>query len=242
MHSVSIIENYWVKFMKILGIDTTTRFLCLGIYNDNKIYEYNLDLGRRLSSFVTPTIKRVLDALGWQIKDIDYFACGLGPGSFTGMRVGIATVKGLAFSLNKPVVGISTLDILARNAGITAAYVIPIVDARRSLIYCSIYRNKFGQSARIKPYMLLTIDEFFEKAKLKDNAVILGDAINLYKQKILMHMKNVTVLDKDYWYPGGRNIINLAIERINSKKINSASEIKPLYLYPKECQIRKNSV
>ena len=228
--------------MKILGIDTTTRFLCLGIYNDNKVYEYNLDLGRRLSSFVTPTIKRVLDALGWQIKDIDYFACGLGPGSFTGMRVGIATIKGLAFSLNKPVVGISTLDILARNAGITGAYVIPIVDARRNLIYCSIYRNKFGKLTRIKPYMLLTIDEFLEKTKLKDNAVILGDAISLYKQKILMHMKNVTVLDKDYWYPGGRNIINLAIERINSEKVNSASWIKPVYLYPKECQIRKNSV
>ena len=251
--------------MKILGIDTTTRFLCLGIYNDNKVYEYNLDLGRRLSALITVTIKRVLDALGWQIKDIDYFACGLGPGSFTGMRVGIATIKGLAFSLNKPVVGISTLDILARNAGITGAYVIPIVDARRNLIYCSIYRNKFGKLTRIKPYMLLTIDEFLmvqesikhfpiplrkslkaiaegdflEKTKIKDNAVILGDAISLYKQKILMHMKNVTVLDKDYWYPGGHNIINLAIERINSEKVNSASWIKPVYLYPKECQIKK---
>jgi len=224
--------------MKILGIDTTTRFLCLGIYNDTKIYEYNLDVGRRLSSLITPTIKRVLDALGWQIKDIDYFACGLGPGSFTGMRVGIATVKGLAFSLNKPVAGISTLDILARNAGITATFVIPIVDARRNLIYCSIYRNKFGQLTRIKPYMLLTIDEFLKKIKIKGNAVILGDAVNLYKQKILMHMKNITVLDKDYWYPRGRNIIDLAIERINSKKVDSASEIKPVYLYPKECQIK----
>ena len=174
--------------MKILGIDTSTKFLCLGIYNDNQIYEYNLDLGRRLSALITVTIKRVLDALGWQIKDIDYFACGLGPGSFTGMRVGIVTIKGLAFSLNKPIVGVSTLDILARNAGITSAYVIPVVDARRNLIYCGIYRNKFGQPARITPYMLLTIDEFFKKTKLKDNAVILGDAINLYKQKILMHI------------------------------------------------------
>ena len=228
--------------MKILGIDTATRFLCLGIYNDNKIYEYRLELGRRLSALITPTIKRVLDALGWQINDIDYFACGLGPGSFTGMRIGIATVKGLAFSLNKPVVGISTLDILARNAGITGAYVIPVVDARRNLIYCSIYRNKLGQSARIKPYMLLTIDEFFKKTEIKGNAVILGDAINLYKQKILMHMNNVTVLDKDYWYPSGCNIINLARERINSKKVDSASRIKPVYLYPKECQIKNSKL
>ena len=226
--------------MKILGIDTTTRFFCLGISNDNKVYEYRLDLGRSLSSLITATIKRVLDALGWQIKDIDYFACGLGPGSFTGLRVGIAAIKGLAFSLNKPVVGIPTLDILARNAGITATYVIPIVDARRNLVYCSIYRNKSGQSARIKPYMLLTIDEFFRKVKIKDNAVILGDAVNLYKDEILTNMKNVTVLDKDYWYPNGRNIINLARERIKGKRVNSASLIKPLYLYPKECQVRSS--
>ncbi|MDP2938445.1 MAG: tRNA (adenosine(37)-N6)-threonylcarbamoyltransferase complex dimerization subunit type 1 TsaB [Candidatus Omnitrophota bacterium] len=224
--------------MKILGIDTTTRFLCLGIYNDTKIYEYNLDLGRRLSSLITVTIKRVLDALGWQINDIDYFACGLGPGSFTGLRVGIATVKGFAFSLNKPVAGISTLDILARNAGIAGAYVIPVVDAKRNLIYCSIYRKRNGKLTRIKPYMLLTIDELLRQIKIKDNTVILGDALSLYKQKILMNRKNVTVLDKDYWYPNGRNIIDLAIERINRKKVNSAYEIKPVYLYPKECQIK----
>jgi len=226
--------------MKILGIDTTTRFLCLGIYENNKIYEYNLDLGRRLSALITLTIKRVLDALGWRIKDIDYFACGLGPGSFTGMRVGIAAIKGLAFSLNKPVIGVSTLDILARNAGISGgSYVVPIVDAKRNLIYCSIYRNKPGQLVRLSPYMLLTIDEFLGKIKSKDNAVILGDAVNLYKEKILTNMRNVTVLDKDYWYPAGRNIINLAIEKINSKKADSAARIKPVYLYPKECQIRK---
>ncbi len=224
--------------MKILGIDTSTRFLCLGIYNDTKIYEYNLDLGRRISALITVTIKRVLDGLGWQINDIDYFFCGLGPGSFTGLRVGIATVKGLAFSLNKPVIGVSTLDILARNAGITSGYIIPIIDARRKLIYCSIYRNKNGTLSRIEPYMLLTIDEFLKKTKIKGNAVILGDAVNLYKNEILMNMKNVTVLDKDYWYPNGRNIIDLAIEKINRKKVNSASRIKPIYLYPKECQIK----
>lgn len=102
--------------MKILGIDTTTKFLSLGICdnanpvrntayvdkhnkisNGAKIYEYNLEVGRRLSSLLAPTLKRVLDTLGWRIDDIDYFACGLGPGSFTGVRVGLATIKGLLY-------------------------------------------------------------------------------------------------------------------------------------------------
>lgn len=227
--------------MKILGIDTATRFFCLGISDNAKIYEYNLDTGRMLSGLITVTIKRVLDSLGWQINDIDYFACGLGPGSFTGMRVGIATIKGLAFSLNKPVAGISTLDILARNAATLGDYVMPIVDAKRNLIYTSIYRNKNGKLSRLEPHMLLTMDEFFRKTKKRGNSVILGDAVNLYKNEILMNMKDATLLDKDYWYPQGRNIINLAKERINSKKVNSASGIKPIYLYPKECQVRKVS-
>ncbi|MDD4893701.1 MAG: tRNA (adenosine(37)-N6)-threonylcarbamoyltransferase complex dimerization subunit type 1 TsaB [Candidatus Omnitrophica bacterium] len=225
--------------MKILGIDTSTRFLCIGIYDGSRIYEYNLDLNRNLSALLTPTINRILNALGWQASDIDYFACGLGPGSFTGMRVGIAAIKGLAFSLNKPVVGIPTLDILAKNASIHGAYVIPVVDAKRNLIYTSIYRNKDAGVKRIKPYMLLTADEFIKKAKIKGEAVILGDAVNLYKQKLLAGMKRIMILDKDYWYPRAGNIINLAIERIKDKKINNAFDIEPIYLYPKECQVRK---
>ncbi|MFH1269987.1 MAG: tRNA (adenosine(37)-N6)-threonylcarbamoyltransferase complex dimerization subunit type 1 TsaB [Candidatus Omnitrophota bacterium] len=224
--------------MKILGIDTTTKFLCLGVYDNGRIYEYNLDVGRKLSALITPAIKRVVDALGWQIKDIDYFACGLGPGSFTGIRVGIAAIKGLALSLNKPVVGIPTLDILAANARTAGNYVMPIVDARRNLIYCGIYRNKSGKLTRITPYMLLTIDEFFKKIKVKGDVVMLGDAVNLYKQKILMRMGKATVLDKDYWYPAGHNIVNLAIDRIKAEKTDSAFGIKPVYLYPKECQIK----
>jgi len=225
--------------MKILGIDTTTKFFCLGIYSDNKIYEYNLDLGRGLSGLITVTIKRALDALGWQPGDIDYFACGLGPGSFTGMRVGISVIKGLAFSLNRPVIGIPTLDILARNVAAADSYIIPIVDAKRNMVYCGIYRKKEGKISRIGPYMLLTMDEFFKKAKLKGNVVILGDGAGLYKQEISLNIENVSILDKDYWYPSARNIINLAIEKIKGKKYKSASEIKPIYLYPKECQVRK---
>lgn len=147
--------------MKILGIDTTTKFFCLGIYdganpvrntaypnrynlisNGAKIYEYNLEVGRMLSALLIQTIKRVLDALGWQVSDIDYFACGLGPGSFTGMRVGLATIKGLSWAVNRPLIGISTLDILARNVKNSNSPVVPVIDAKRNSIYCAVYKNK----------------------------------------------------------------------------------------------------
>jgi len=222
--------------MKILGFDTSTKFLCLGLYDGAKIYEYNLELGRKNSSLLVVTIKRALDALGWDIKDIDYFACGLGPGSFTGIRVGLATIKGLAWSQNKPVIGISTLDILAKNAKANNGFIVPVIDAKRNLIYCCIYKAQNGNIKRASPYMLLSENEMLKK--IKKNAVILGDGLNLYKENILKSKKDITILDRDYWYPKAHNIIMLALDKIKPKKLDNLFDLEPIYLYPKECQIK----
>ncbi len=99
--------------MKILSVDTSTKFLTLAVYNEGRVCEYNLETGNRLSVLLVPHIKIVLKAAGMSLRDIDYFACGLGPGSFTGLRIGVSAVKGFSFALNKPVIGIPTLDALA---------------------------------------------------------------------------------------------------------------------------------
>lgn len=234
--------------MKILGIDTSTRFLSLGTYDQGRICEYNIDLDRKHSSLLTVVIKRVTEALEWKSADIDYFACGLGPGSFTGVRVGLATIKGLAWSLKKPIVGISTLDILAKNVNTSDGYIVPALDAKRNLIYCCLYKIKDATPKRITPYMLLTKDEFFRKiGNIKHRTLntkqtkIFGDATGIYKEDILKNIKKVMILDSDYWYPKGHNIIELAVEKIRKKQLNNAFNIRPIYLYPKECQIKKNA-
>lgn len=223
--------------MKILGIDTSTKFLCLGIGDGTKIYEYNVELGTKMAKLLSPAIKRVLEALNWRINDIDYFACGLGPGSFTGIRVGVATIKALAWSLNKPVVGISSLDILAAGVGTDTNYIVPMLDAKRKLIYASIYKSKNENLKRMAPYMLLTEGEFLKK--IKKDTLIVGDAVSLYGQEILTKIKGVVALDKDYWYPKAGNIIALAQSLIKEKKFNSPFKLKPIYLYPQECQIKQ---
>lgn len=223
--------------MKILGIDTSTRFLSLGVYDGSKISEYNLDLETRHSSLLIPTIKRVVDALGWRIADIDYFACGIGPGSFTGMRVGIAAIKGMSWSLKKPIIGISSLDILAAGTTPVNATVAAIVDAKRGLTYCCIYKIKGNSVERKSPYMLLSEEELFKK--IKDNTIIVGDGLNLYKEKILAARIGISIPDKDYWYPKGHSIINLALEKAKEKKFYNSFNIKPVYLYPMECQIKR---
>lgn len=222
--------------MVILGIDTTTDFLCLGLYKNNKIYEYRVGVGRKLSAVITLTLKRALEAIGINPQEIDYFACGLGPGSFTGTRIGLATIKALSWSQKKPVVGIPTLDILALNANTRQGYIVPVVDAKRSLIYSCIFKNNNDCLRRITPYMLLGEKELLKKIKAK--SILLGDALKLYKEDFSREIKGALILDRDYWYPRPHNIIALALGRIRRKKFSDPFEVKPIYLYPKECQIK----
>ena len=222
--------------MKILGIDTSTKNLCLGLYIDGKSYEYNLEVGRDLSSVLAPTIKRVIDTLDLKIADIDYFACGLGPGSFTGMRIGLATIKGLSILRNKPVVGVSSLDILAKNVPVRDRLIVTAVDARRNLIYCSSYKYERGILRRKSEYSLLNLDEFIKK--FRTGQIILGDAVALYRDKMLARIKGATILDKDYWGLKTHNLMELVLLKVKAKQLSFSAAIKPIYLYPKECQIK----
>ena len=224
--------------MKILAVDTSTKFLCLALADNDKAYAYNLDLGRKLSSLLPVTIKRVLESLDWKAGDINYFACGLGPGSFTGLRVGLATIKGLAWALNKPVAGIPTLDLLALNASSFGnRYIVPVIDAKRNLIYSAIYETKGAELKKVTPYMLLAPDELLKK--IKPGSLILGDALSLYKDKFMQSQKKLEPKDKDYWYPRALNLIALAKDKIKKGEKLSGYDFKPIYIYPKECQIKE---
>ena len=223
--------------MKILSIDTTTKFLCLGIYNDTKIYEFNLEVGTKMSALLAVVIKRAVQAAGLAVCDFDYFACGLGPGSFTGIRVGLSAIKGFSLAEGKPIVGVSSLDILAMNALEQGSKIIaPVIDAKRNLIYTCFYTNISGKLKRKTPYMLLSKEELI--SKLKPEVVVLGDALNLYKDDILRNNQGTIILDKDQWYPKAHNIIKLALERIKDKKLEDPFKVNPIYIYPKECQIK----
>jgi tRNA threonylcarbamoyladenosine biosynthesis protein TsaB len=248
--------------MRILGIDTSTRFLCIGVYDDEGgTGEYRMDLGRRHSTYVLPMLKRILESLNLKLKEFDYFAVGLGPGSFTGIRIGLSIIKGFAYALNKPVVGISSLDMLAFNVkdsrylqyglysdsrGSSAGdirsagkiTVCPVIDAKRGLVFGSLYRFERSRLKRLMPYKLITIGELLER--VPPRSVFLGDALTLYKRKITQGLKTAVVLDEDYWYPRPGNIIELARQKINGKETDNRETLRPIYLYPKECQIKSH--
>jgi tRNA threonylcarbamoyladenosine biosynthesis protein TsaB len=230
--------------MKILGLDTSGRFLCLGLFDGKNTYEYSMDVGVALSRVLTPTIGRALDALGLEPEDIDYYASGLGPGSFTALRIGHAAVKAMAWSSRRPVVGVPTMDILADNPKIPDGLIVQAVDAKRSLLYCSWYSKKAGIVKKLSDEQLLSFDGFMSAMKKKcsgirgKDIIICGDGLAVFADRIRPAYPHAIFLEKEMWYPQPRSLIALARRLIDERKTMDAFKLEPIYLYPQDCQVR----
>jgi tRNA threonylcarbamoyladenosine biosynthesis protein TsaB len=220
--------------MNILALDSSTKFLTIGILRGSHLYEYTLQTERKLSRLIAVTLKRVMDASGTSPVDFDYFVCGVGPGSFTGIRIGLSTIKGLNFFYQRPMVGISTLDIIAENAPVSNKKIVSCMDAKRGLVYRAVFKKNEAGLKRLKPHKLVNIKGFLED--IDNTSIITGDALQIYKEDILKKAPGAVFLDKDCWYPRAQAMIKLA-QGVIAKGWFS-SRIEPVYLYPKECQIR----
>lgn len=230
--------------MKLLSLETSTKTFSLAVSNGPKILAgRHFKLIKVLSSSIIPAIEGILKKSQLTLKDLDGFSVGLGPGSFTSLRVGLSTVKGLAFVTGKPVVGISSLDVLAMNAPKNFSGPICVVcDARRNLVYSCFYQRSKNGLKRTSEYFLTEIEEVLKKAKGK--VFFIGDGAGLYKEKILAARQEsflpLLAKEKD-WSPNARHLAELATPRFLKKEFDSVDKIVPLYLYPEDCQIQKKS-
>ena len=130
--------------MRILAIDTTATIAAGAICDGDKlITEFTVRTTLTHSETMLPMIKSMLETAKMDISDIDIFACSAGPGSFTGVRIGVSTVKGLAFASNKPCIGVSTLEAMSHNLDCVAndAIVCAVMDARRGQLYNALFKN-----------------------------------------------------------------------------------------------------
>lgn len=126
--------------MNILAIDTSTSFASIAVaVNEQIVGESLVNTNRTLSARLVPEIERLLATSGLAITDIDLFASSIGPGSFTGVRGGVATIQGLALATGKPCVGFSSLAMLAMNFALRTTPVCPLLDARKSELYAALY-------------------------------------------------------------------------------------------------------
>lgn len=228
--------------MKVLGIDTSTLMTTCGVIDQERLLgEYSLSQDMSHSEKLVPMIKEVLDSLDLNVNDIDVFGVSIGPGSFTGLRIGIATVKAFAHLSNKPIVGVSTLEALAYNLPFNNI-IVPMIDARRDRVYTGIY-TWVGQS--IKPIMepcILEVKELLDILNRDyDDVVVNGDGSIFYKDVIMETLK-----DKVRFATIGQNmckassICELALIKYKNNEVDDFYTLAPEYLLETQAQRELN--
>ena len=149
--------------MKILAIDSSATVATVALTDDGRLLaEYTLNNGNTHSETLLPMVETVLRTYGSTIDEIDAFAATTGPGSFTGVRIGAATVKGLAFGKNKPCIEVSTLEAIAENLACRRGLICPVMNARRSQVYTALFRSDGNALTRLMPDSAMSIDELDE--------------------------------------------------------------------------------
>jgi tRNA threonylcarbamoyladenosine biosynthesis protein TsaB len=199
---------------------------------------------RVLSSKIIPALDVLIQKSGVSLKKIDGIAVGLGPGSFTSLRVGVSTAKGLAYALDKPLIGVPSLDALAMNIKKGSADQICVLcDAKRAMVYAAVYECFEDGIGLMSDYMLIEPKKIF--ALLKGDVAFVGDGVALYQELIeqkagLKSARFAPVfLSEKQWYPSAKNIARIAAERFLIHDTDDIDTLVPLYLYPEDCQVRR---
>lgn len=173
--------------MKVLGIESSAGIASVAITDNGRILsEFTTDSGNTHSATLLPMIESSLKVVGMNISDIDLFALSAGPGSFTGLRIGAATVKGLALAGNAPCVGVSSLEAMAENLRGLPGVVCPVINARSARVYTALFETDGkGVPKRLTEDDVLTLDELSPLIERFDGTPVYftGDAYDLAREK-----------------------------------------------------------
>ena len=229
--------------MNILAFDTVSSSFSIALQkDDNSIIEYNKEDVRNHNEEILPVLNNFLIENNISLDKIDYIVLGIGPGSFTALRIAFATVKTICYAKNIPIVGISSLETLYENIrdydGIKAC----MIDARKGSIYADIYSG----NKKIKENLDLTYDEFINIINSIDNndkiLTLCGDGFYKNQDYFKEKLKNYKIndLDKSVNIIKASNSIRLAILRIKSNNFDNIFNLLPLYLRNSEAENKKN--
>lgn len=178
--------------MKILALDSSGLVASVAIVSDDDLIgEYTVNYKKTHSQTLLPMLDEVAKMVELDLSTIDVIAVSAGPGSFTGLRIGSATAKGLALALNKEIVSVPTVDALAYNMWGCRDLVCPLMDARRNQAYTGLYRFSDGKMDTLIKQCVVQIDEIIDKInKEGQKAIFLGDGVPVFKEYI---RENITV-------------------------------------------------
>lgn len=214
--------------MNILAIDTSSSVASVALMKDGNIVgEYSVNNGKTHSQIVVPLIEDMLNKTNMPIKAIDVFASSLGPGSFTGLRIGVATVKTFAQALDKKVVGISALDGLRANVLCNEDFIVcPIIDARRGNVYNALYNSK----EKTVFDRLISLESVLEELGER-KTIFLGDGIEKHRERIVSVMgDNAFFASPHISEQRASSIAYLANIRAENGDFDNIFSLSPIYV------------
>lgn len=227
--------------MIILSVDSATPVAGVAILDEHKILAENfLNTGNTHSEKLLPLIDQTLKEVKLTLKDMDGIAVSIGPGSFTGLRIGLATAKGLAQVTGLKVVAIPTLDALAQNLVGFHGYICPILNARKSEVYTALYETKAGELKRMTEYQAIKPEALCEQIKAVDSKVtFLGDGVFEYQDLI------ISQLNEQAQWPSLNNLLPrasslgiLGLRKLEQGKTEDIFSLLPFYLRKSEAEIK----
>ena len=219
--------------MKILALDSSGMAASVAVVEDeNMLAEYTVNYKKTHSQTLLPMLDAAVQMVQLKLDTIDAIAVASGPGSFTGLRIGSATAKGLGLALDKPIIGVPTTQAMAYNLFGAGGVVCPIMDARRNQVYTGIYGFKNGHLEILEDQMAADIYQVIEKLNaLKCPVIFTGDGISVYREVI---DQNIQVPAE--YAPAHLNrqrasaVAALAMEYLKEGRVQTAAEHRPEYL------------
>ena len=216
--------------MIILAIDSTAVSGSVAICKDERLLcQITLNIGNTHSETLLPMVEDALGVCGMTTDDVELFACDEGPGSFTGVRIGVATVKGLAFGTKKPCVGVSTLEALAYSLSGFEGVACPVMNARRGQVYNALFEVKNGEMTRLCEDRAISIEELEAELIALDKPVFLaGDGYDVTLEGFKSFECKYT--PEPMRYQSGYSVAQVALKKYREGLCQSDSELTATYL------------
>jgi tRNA threonylcarbamoyladenosine biosynthesis protein TsaB len=223
--------------MYILGLETSTSQSSVAIVDQERVVaSASLGVPRRHGEFVAPAIRFCLDQAGITAERITGVAVGLGPGLFTGLRVGIATAQTFAAARELPVVGMSSLDVLAFQARYVPRMICAVIDARRKELYWAMYRSSPGGVQREGGTRLGNVDQLTaDLESVGEDCLVVGDGALAYRQQL--EDVDVLVAGPDRAWPDASVLAELAVPRFIREQTQLPTDLQPIYLRDADAKI-----
>ncbi|AEY64774.1 tRNA (adenosine(37)-N6)-threonylcarbamoyltransferase complex dimerization subunit type 1 TsaB [Clostridium sp. BNL1100] len=219
--------------MRILAVDTSTNVASAAILEDDTIIgEYNCNRGKTHSQRLMPMVQHLMETVGLTVSDIDAFSASIGPGSFTGLRIGVTTVKAMAFAAEKPVISVHTLDALAYNIPFAENLICPMIDARNNQVFTAIYRFIGNKLERLTDYMGIPVKELADVLRsMEGDTVFLGDACIMHRDYFVSELGNrVKIAPPGTALAKASSVAILAGKAYREGKLESCYDMVPFYL------------